>query len=205
MLVSFLHVGDDLSLAKIMVASAKRHIPNARLLMMTDSAEQRIDGCDLQVLPYDGERLMTYRVRHLAARDEPMIVLDTDVVVQDDLSHVFVKRFDVALTKRDGVLMHNGQNIVKIMPYNTGVMFSRCRAFWQECLETLESAPENIQRWWGDQLAVRMAAESGRYRVLELPVAKYNYSPSSESEDVSNRLAVHYKGRRKQWMMNRGP
>lgn len=205
MLVAFLHVGEDTTLAEIMVRSVRKHMPDARLLQMTDENSPVIEGCAVQVFPYDGVRLMTYRLRHLAARVEPMLVLDTDVVVQHDLSKVFLKKFDVALTKRTQPLMYEGQNITPMMPYNTGVMFSRCPAFWIECHRLCQGAPEKIQKWWGDQLCVKMEADSGRYKVLELPVDKYNYSPSKEDEDVSNRFAVHYKGRRKQWMINREP
>lgn len=200
MIVSFLHVGDDTALPEKMIASVRRSMPGVRIVQMTDNKSPHLVD-EVQVLPYDGERLMTYRLHHLAARNEPMLILDTDVIVQRDLSDVFLKKFDIALTRRTKPLLYQGKNITPIMPYNTGVMFSRCRAFWEEAHETCRSAPENIQRWWGDQLAVRLTADTGKYKLLELPVDKYNYSPKSEDEDVSHRHVVHYKGpERKEWM-----
>jgi len=204
MIVAFLHVGEDATLPELMIESVRKAMPGVRLLQMTDNNTPWLVD-EVQVLPYDGERLMTYRLQHLAARDEQMLVLDTDVIVQRDLSDVFRKRFDVALTRRTRPLMYEGRNLSQMMPYNTGVMFSRCRAFWQEAYQTCQSAPEDVQRWFGDQLCVRLAAETGHYKVLELPVDKYNYSPRTADEDVSNRFVVHYKGpTRKDWMIDRG-
>ena len=203
MIVSFLHVGEDTTLPKIMCRSVRKWMPEATLLHMTDRSTPRIDGCLRQEMPYDGERLMTYRLRHLAVPKKPMIVLDTDVVVQADLEPVFDQKFDVALTKRHGRIMYNGTDIVPLMPWNTGVMFSKSRAFWRECAESCAKAPEKIQQWWGDQVSVKLAVDSCRYKVLELPVEKFNYTPATESEDVSARYVVHYKGPRKQWMINR--
>lgn len=206
MIVSFLHVGADTTLAEIMCASVRQVMPEATLLHMTDSATQQIAGCERQELPYDGERLMTYRLQHLAVPDQPMVILDTDIIVQSDLLPVFERPFDVALTRRDGILMWGGRNIAAMMPYNTGVMFSKCPEFWRTAHEMCKAAPEEMQRWWGDQLCVYNTALTGRFEVLELPCDKFNYSPATEDEDVSDAHVVHYKGAgpRKQWMRNRG-
>jgi hypothetical protein len=89
------------------------------------------------------------------------------------------------------------------MPYNTGVMFSRSKEFWLECAASCHRAPKGIQRWWGDQISVRLAADTGKYKVLELPVEKFNYSPATEDEDTTDRYVLHYKGERKDWMIKR--
>lgn len=178
-------------------------MPGATLLHMTDPATPAIAGCERQELPYDDERLMTYRLAHLAIPSDPMVILDTDITVQSDLSPVMDCEFDVALTKREGVILSEGRNIVELMPYNTGVMFSKCQAFWRDCAESCARAPDDVQRWWGDQLSVKLIADSGRYRVLELPCEKFNYTPKSENEDTSMRHVVHWKGPRKEWMKRR--
>lgn len=203
MIVSFLHVGEDTTLPELMCASVRRAMPGAKLLHMTDAVTPVVTGCERQELPYDGERLMTYRLQHLAVPDEPMLILDTDVIVQTNLEPVMELRFDVALTKRTGEIMYQGRNVAELMPWNTGVMFSKCPAFWRECADSCARAPKAVQIWWGDQISVRLAVDSGRYRVVELPVDSFNYTPSDEAEDVSTRHVVHYKGDRKPWMIRR--
>jgi hypothetical protein len=200
--VAFLHVGEDLRLPAVMAASAKRL--GYALVQMTDERTPAVPGADAVIrLPWDGERLMTYRLQHLAALAEPALVVDTDVVFVRDVRHVWARAFDVALTRRGGpALDPNGVDLAEVMPYNTGVMFSRSRAFWQRCHELCRAFPPEVQRWYGDQYAVRFAAPE--FEVLELPVDPYNYSPGAPDEDVSQRYIVHYKGARKDWMLALG-
>jgi hypothetical protein len=200
--VAFLHVGEDLRLPAVMVASAKRL--GYALVQMTDERTPAVPGADVVVrLPWEGERLMTYRLQHLAGLVEPALVVDTDVVFVRDVRHVWEREFDVALTRRAGPAPDpNGVDLAEVMPYNTGVMFSRSRAFWERCHELCRGFPPEIQRWYGDQYAVRFAAPE--FKVLELPVDPYNYSPGSPEEDVSQRYLVHYKGARKEWMLASG-
>lgn len=199
MKVAFLHVGEDVRLPAVMAASAKRL--GYELLQMTDEGTSVVPGADTVVrLPWDGERLMTYRLQHLAALAEPALIVDTDVVFMRDVRHVWERAFDVALTRRIGPAPDpNGVDLAEVMPYNTGVMFSRSRAFWQRCHELCSGFPPDVQRWYGDQYAVRFAAPE--FNVLELPVDPYNYSPGSPDEDVSQHYVVHYKGPRKEWML----
>lgn len=201
MLVGFLHVGDDIRLPAKMIANVRRYMPKADVVHMTDEKTPSL-GCERRELPYDG-KLMTYRLDHLAALpDGELLVLDTDVMVQTDLGEVFAAPFDVALTKREGRIMYGGKDIVASMPYNTGVMFTRKQAFWRECAELCHQMPEDLQRWWGDQLAVKSVADARRYKVIELPCERFNYTPRTQDEDVSDKFAVHYKGQRKDWMLN---
>ena len=204
MIVAFLHVGTDTRLPTKMVEHVRRVMPQHQVLHMTDSETPAIEGVSRrQEIPYDGSRLMTYRLQHLAELAEPAIILDTDVIVQADLSAVFDKDFDVALTKRKGRILYGGRDIVKSMPINSGVMFSRSQQFWVDCYELCKKAPQDIQRWFGDQLAISAVYKGGRYSVLELPCSKFNYTPATQDEDVSAKFAVHYKGPRKEWMLAR--
>ena len=199
MKVAFLHVGNDLRLPELMVASAKRF--GYELVQMTDGSTPAVRGTDAVLRrPWDGERLMTYRLQHLAALVEPALIVDTDILFMRDVRDVWEQDFDVALTRRVGpALDPNGTDLAEVMPYNTGVMFSRSQAFWQRCHELCAGFPPEVQRWYGDQYAVRFAAPE--FNVLELAVDPYNYSPDSPDEDVSQRYVVHYKGPRKAWML----
>jgi hypothetical protein len=172
------------------------------MLQLTDEDTPVIDGCTARRLPWD-ERVMLWRMRHLSDIDKgEVLVLDTDVIVQADLRPVFWKPFDVALTRREGpILDPQGIDVAKLMPFNCGVMFSRRRKFFHECAELMEHMPPEIGGWYGDQLAVKHFAP--RYETLVLECDVYNYTPSTAAEDVSSRKAVHYKGKRKQWMVDK--
>jgi len=132
------------------------------------------------------------------------LILDTDVVLMSDFREKLTGDWDVALTRRDVVIAPDGTNVAKSMPYNTGVMFSRNGAFWADCAEVCRMMPEAQKRWYGDQLSVRYVAQRGGYRVLELPCDVWNYTPHVDGEDLADKIAVHYKGNRKEWMVKHG-
>ena len=204
--VGFLHVGADVALPSLMVASARAAMPAAEIVQMTDRATVAIPGVDTVIRrDWDKQKMMIFRLAHLAELERPAcIILDTDVIIQRPLEHVFEKTFDVALTIRHEAIKDlDGVNITAQMPYNTGVMFSRQPRFWSEALQYCRQLAENHHDWYGDQLSVKHLADSGSFDVLELPCDQYNYSPRTEDEDVAGRYAVHYKGLRKEWMTRR--
>ena len=204
--VGFLHVGADVALPSLMVASARAAMPAAEIVQMTDRVTAAIPGVDTVIRrDWDNQKMMIFRFAHLAELERPAsIFLDTDVIIQRPLEHVFEKAFDVALTIRHEAIKDlDGINITGQMPYNTGVMFSRQPRFWSEALKYCRQLAESHHDWYGDQLSVKHLADTGTFDVLELPCDQYNYSPRTEDEDVGGRYAVHYKGLRKEWMRRR--
>ena len=210
MKLAFLHVGQDPQWAKIMVASVRRFV-DCEALQLTDMDTNAIEGCTPVRRVFDGSKqvevaangwttgstnLTMFKMEHLANLEGDILILDTDIIVQKDISKVFAFDFDVALTWRDGpIWADNGQDLAKIMPINCGVMFSRSPAFWQHCWEWSTEHPGG---WYSDQFAV--AANWRRFNVLRLNCDNFNHTPNSKDEDVSNRYVVHYKGKRKAWM-----
>jgi hypothetical protein len=204
--VAFTHVFSNNAIPSIMVASVRSVMPGVEIIQMTDQDTPLVPGVDTAVRhDWDAKRLMLFRLSNIAALDRPAcIFLDTDVVVQRPLDHVFERSFDVALTIRhERIKDLNGVNITPLMPYNTGVMFSRQPRFWAEVLEFCRRLPDDRHVWYGDQLSVKHVADTGTFDVLELPCDEYNYSPRTEDEDLAGRHAVHYKGARKDWMLRR--
>jgi hypothetical protein len=203
--VSFFHVGDIPKYLPAMLASVKQHLPDWPVVMMTDEDCIAPQGVDEVVRkPYYG-LLSKSRMEHL--RDYPhdeMLILDTDVLVRGDLSHVFERDFDVALTKRyRPVRTETGYDMTKIYPYNCGVMFSRSRRFWFDCAEFLEGQQVDINQWMGEQLSMCVVAESGNHRVLDLKVDEYNWTPTFRGE-TSDAYIFHMKGNRKDWFASYG-
>lgn len=197
MLVGFLHVGPDASLATLMVKSALKL--GYECLQMTDEETPAVKGVSRVFrLPWNKKRLMTYRLAHLAARPEPMFVVDTDILFVRDVSDVWEMDFDAMLTKREGPIYDkNGVDVAKIYPYNCGVMACRDKEFWKYAFSVCASLPEDLQNWYGDQEGVKWAAR--KFKTLELPCEEWNYTPAS-LEDTGNARILHLKGRRKVWM-----
>ena len=196
MKLAFLHVNQDPKWAELMVASVRRFI-DCEALQLTDIDTPLVSGCTAVRRQFDGENLTMFKMEHLSNIDGEILVLDTDIIVQNDISKVFAFDFDVALTWRDGpIWSDSGQDLAKLMPINCGVMFSRSPAFWAHCLEWSKEHPGG---WYADQFAV--AANWRRFNVLRLNCDNFNHTPNTKAEDVSKRYVVHYKGKRKEWML----
>ncbi len=192
-----------------MVASVRRTMPRARIVHLADENTEAVAGVDeILRLPYDGDRLMTFRLRHFAAlKPCHAVFLDTDVILQQDLSRLFRAEWDIALTSRDEAVPDpNGADVAALMPYNTGVMLSKPSGwdFWANAWRYCETLPLEHQKWWGDQLAVRAVAQGCPLVLRELPCSVYNYTPKADLEDLQECAVVHYKGKRKAWMLERG-
>ena len=199
MKVAFPFAKQDPKYAIAMVASVKRHMPNAEILQLTDDVTPEIEGCRAVRAKWDaGDSFTIFKLKHLTWMSDELLVLDSDVIVQADVSSVFKLPFDVAATWRDGPIRGpDGEDITKIMPINTGVMFCRNHGFWAACLQYC--AEHSINEWYADQLSV--AGVVGQFNTLRLHCDNFNYTPNSKNEDVNGRLIVHYKGNRKEWML----
>jgi hypothetical protein len=210
MIVAFMHVdvlGNEVSrkLAQIMVRSVREAMPSADIVQLTDTNTLPLAGvhaCIHRRMEFPW--LMLYRLDHFRnLPHERAMFIDTDAVVQKDTEVVFERPFDVALTRRTGVILVDGKNIVPEMPYNSGVMFSRGQAFWNDCYEYCATLPNEQKHWYGDQMTLKVLVDRGKHNVLELSCNEFNYSPSQELEDVSGKYVVHYKGKRKKWMLEK--
>ena len=200
--ITFLHVGKDSTLPTKMVASVKEVMPNANIVQLTDENTPIIKGVNTVIRKKYNGLIMLFRLEHLASLRGNWITLDTDMIIKKDLSHVFNQDFDVALTRRYGSIIDaDGDDIVKIMPYNAGVMFSKNHEFWIEALNKLKSLDRKTHEWYGDQLAIKLIVDEHNYKVLELSCDEYNYTPQ-DKEERKDVYVYHFKGQRKDWMMN---
>jgi lipopolysaccharide biosynthesis glycosyltransferase len=198
--IVFLHVGEDTRMPEAMLDSVWKTCYFDSIIQLTDEKTPKLDVSRVIRLPWDGQRFMEYKLRHLAALDnQNLLWLDTDVIVQTDLKPVFGLPFDVALTRRSNPVPDAvGTDAAKVMPYNTGVVFSRKQRFWESCLGFVRAQPEKIQQWYGDQYAAYHMSKY--FHLLTLDCENFNYTPETADEDVSRRYAVHYKGHRKDWV-----
>lgn len=187
-----------LHIAKHLIASAKKHMPDVPVIQLTDEHSDTLYGVD-EVRRIGGDLPMAVRrMTHHASLDGDWLFVDTDVVIQQDVSDVFKEAFDVALTDRMGTDLE-GTPYAVAMPFNMGVTFSRCPKFWEEAKTRLKALHHDLQVWEGDQYVVcRMANEclhgNGDYRVKVLPGRIYNYPPSKQ-DDYAHASIVHFKGR----------
>jgi lipopolysaccharide biosynthesis glycosyltransferase len=183
--------------------SIREAIPGARIVQFTDERTPIFSFADEAIRrPIRNLGFMEFRIHHFASYPhKEMLFLDADTIVQKDPWDVFLNDFDVALTARAEPLTSGGVDVTDQMPYNTGVMFSKGTKFWRKVCEGLKAYPLDARNWFGEQVEIAKVVKSGQFNVLEVSDAEYNYTPKKRDEDVSSRYIVHYKGKRKEWML----
>ncbi len=145
----------------------------------------------------------------------PLLLIDSDILVNGSIQSIFDEDFDVALTWRNN----------KLMPINGGLIILNnrrpdvVRDFFRRFIfiyQTSYSDPQNSQ-WYGDQLALRDLIDQSPEdfsnnrvvvvdgcRILLLSCDIYNFSPENKYQEICTglpgKVILHFKGERKRLM-----
>lgn len=198
--------------ARLMVKSAKRTMPNVPVVHFTDLTSRAVKGVDA-VRRKPSEPMALLRMRHHAGVKGDWLFVDTDVIFQKSVTALFKgATFDIGVTTRNWAHVKAAAGFTERMPYNMGVVFSRCPAFWSEVYLRLTQLSPAQQAWMGDQeVFCDVLAEPWRpYEVKRFKGTLYNFPPMLP-EDVLDTDAIeaeasilHYKGaRRKPLLLKR--
>lgn len=190
-------VGQHWDIAKHLIESSKRVMPDVEVYQLTDGVTPSLDGCEV-IRIYEAMPMAVRRLTHHASLYGDWALLDTDCIVRKDLRHVFEDEFEVALTDRKGSMWEKSPYGM-VMPYNMGVTFSRSPAFWGKAVEGLKQLPLKFQEWEGDQRVVCEMVRLG-YPVKVLPGRIYNYTPETRGDTADHAAILHLKGPRKTWI-----
>lgn len=207
MKIGFFHTGESAvhrRMAALLIGSARRVMPGVEVVQLTDASTTPMQDVDA-VQIYPPAPLALAVLEAYARCDGDWLLVDTDVVIQKDVRHVFEEPFAVAVADREGTLKAKevGTKFMTSMPYNKGAVYSRSTTFWKAAADQLRLWPTKQQEWMGDQKAMCAIIRTGRFAVRVLPNT-YNYAPLRRDEDVSDKAIVHYKGERKSWLLEAG-
>lgn len=196
--------------ARALVRSVRAAMPDVPVVQFTDEASPAVEGVD-GVRRKPREAMALLRMRHHAGVQGDWLFVDTDVLIQRDVRDVFRKPFDLAIPDRVWPHLRPSSGFTRRMPFNMGVVFSRCRAFWADVYWRLLQRPKAERRWMGDQEMFCEVLAEHRHKVRTLPGLTYNFPPALEGDDLTASAAlepdaaiVHFKGpQRKPLMLTR--
>jgi hypothetical protein len=189
--------------AAALVAECCTVLPSVPVVHLTDDKTPAVPGVRaVHRCPFGP--MLERRLESYAATAGDWLLVDTDVSVRQDVRDVFDDPwFDVAVTDRNWPHLPQPADVLQTMPFNTGVMFSRSGAFWQEVLAVWRAYPEGDRDWMSEQRAVAEVVKTGRFRVKVLPGMVYNYPPGA-ADAQADAAIWHYKGpHRKAWLSAR--
>jgi len=182
------HDAEHIACAKLCIDSVRRHMPFAEVwhLTVTDGPELPAD----KTLRLDVEGSFGYRRMFLHSKLEgDVLFIDDDILINDDVSHVFNEDFDIAVTTD----IKPGMASIK---YNSGVTFSRSPEFWALHAEKVKAMGFEWDRL--EPEFTRTVDQTG-FAVKILPGEVYNRVPKDE-HDIDGKI-LHYRGPRKKWLL----
>ena len=201
--VAFLFYGPQQpELAKRMVSSVREHMPNAVITQLTDTRSRALDFVD-EVRRIDGTNYGYLVYKHMATLPEPFIRLDYDMLIQGDLSYVLGEDTDLAFNTHSDPTVVNSQWGQKY-PWASCLWAARAHA--QDFAESFRGIHILSGRddWLGLVPSVNEAIEASPYAIKTLDGQIYNYTPKNREDKPKEALVIHYKGRRKAWMLPEG-
>lgn len=200
--------------AKGLVASIRRTMQGVKIAHLTDDKSKAVKGVDA-VRRKPAEPMGLLRMRLCAGLRGDWLVLDTDVIIERDCRWVFQKYdFDIGVAKRNWDHLRPAMGFSERMPYNTGVLFSRCPHFFAEAYTRLRNLDDEAQQWMGEQTVMNdiIHEQSHRYNIRFLSGNLFNFPPPVKDPAAKAKLKeilkhvhiTHYKGeRRKAALMER--
>lgn len=205
--VAFFHVGDDISHPQKMVKSVLRYNPNAYIVMCTDTDTPDVMGVsDRFEIEIDRDELIHGRIKAYArlAMEGPTIFLDTDMLVQGEIDPTtMLANAEVAVCRRSfncdggfntelrGLVFdeHKGKTMDQVYPYVFCALVTDGPKFWEDLLAVYDTLDPKYRKWYGDQEALRVYAESNE--VATFPESIYGCLPEHKTDDAK---ILHYKG-----------
>lgn len=192
--------------AKHMVRSVREHMDGVPVIHFTDDRSRPIEGVDA-VERRSKAPMAQLRMQHHAGVRGDWLFVDTDVLFQQDVRSVFRKDFEIAVADRDWTHLKPAAGFTEEMPFNMGVVFSRCPLFWFEIEARLATLPKPERRWMGDQQVFCDVIGEGKYHVATISGSRYNFPPSLDDTDTASQALeqqaaiIHFKGPRRKPMM----
>jgi hypothetical protein len=201
-----------------MFASAAHFHPGCRKVLLTDAHTALPFAGDIEVIRLDLDPRQPMLARSTAwltflqQADAHVVFLDSDILINANLDHVFAPDFDIALTYRAQAKW----------PINAGINFAhgqrleRARAFHQMWLDQFQARYPHEAVWGGDQDVLEelvSTADFSRsdtfrhqqhgFELLLLPCALYNFATEDQhgmTGHYPDKKVLHFKGRRKPHM-----
>lgn len=202
-----------------MFSSARQFHPESHFILLSDENTLFPSDSSIEIIRFqlDAKQPMLSRseawLSYLEQANSHVIFLDSDILINARLDHVFSVPFDVALTYRDD----------EKWPINAGINFVhgdyllRGRAFYQKWLDDYKAQHLNASVWGGDQDVLRdllkgvdyqrtdcFTHEQEGFKIRLLPCSSYNFSSEVETamtEYYPDKNVLHFKGRRKSAML----
>ena len=211
--IAFVSIGDEShNCADLLVKSIKKTNSNCRIIQISNKEDRNISDIDEKIIfDFKSATFMFNRLESQIAVLEkfgPTIFLDTDMLVNKDLSAIFDRLLnnDIVFTQRKNNYYINDtfQNIKfpeftnktanEVMPFNGGFLGVSNIAVQKKLLQIYSELPSRFHYWYGDQVALKKIYDTEEFKISVLD-SNYNYNVKDISSYDKNICIYHFKGR----------
>ena len=222
--VYFVRGAKHAAMCQTSIDSVRKVDKRARVIVMTDDAPGSWSVEAMTSFIPGGMPIMLANLEaqvsamFLANQDEPIVFLDTDILLLKELSAFG----DLTVTWRDHVGVVDDEKVEGVaaqMPYNYGVIVAapgmRATEAFIFMRERIRKMHARHQLWYGNQLALAelcgprpasrtetvdrtipwtLTDHGNEVRITKLPAETHNYTPQKVGEDISGKYVLHFKG-----------
>ena len=211
--IAFVSIGDEShNCADLLVKSIKKTNSNCRIIQISNKEDRNISDIDEKIIfDFKSATFMFNRLESQIAVLEkfgPTIFLDTDMLVNKDLSAIFDRLLnnDIVFTQRKNNFYINDtfQNIKfpeftnktvnEVMPFNGGFLGVSNIAVQKKLLQIYLELPSKFHYWYGDQVALKKIYDTKEFKISLLD-SNYNYNVKDISNYDKKICVYHFKGR----------
>jgi hypothetical protein len=221
----FFHVGNDPTMAEMLVSSIRHSDPRASVEQLTDLRTSVINGVD-RIHRFDVQHLPIMLARSIAYSRMPesdgmRVFIDTDMLLLRPISEKdFPLAADVFLCRRYfnrdqyvnvnfnnmAMLEYEGYTLDRAWPYLGCFLATRSSSVLATLSSFVSELPTKYQQWYGDQIALKYLASLPRLAVQEISELNYAHLVNANVNEYEGQLAaseiklLHFKGTRKRFM-----
>lgn len=196
--------------------SIKKLYPNHKIITIIGKNQKKIPYSDISEIYNFSKSSIMYDIIHcqleIIKKYGPTLFLDADMLLIKNIDDfIKINKYDISVTVRPKktlkIKLHEdhkkkfpklfNKTFGEVMPYNAGIYFCKERYVLEFMLNSFKKMPKEYFSWYGDQIALNMLDKSKKFNIKIFENDKYNFTPKSVDEDISNKHILHFKGRRR--------
>tara|TARA_B100001063_G_C16664342_1_gene502806 strand:+ start:236 stop:889 length:654 start_codon:yes stop_codon:yes gene_type:complete len=196
--------------------SIKKIYPNHKIITVIGKNQKKIPYSDISETYNFSKSSIMFNIIHcqleIVKKYGPTLFLDTDMLLIKNINEfVELNKYDMSVTIRSEITLktklHEDHKIKfpklfnktfgEVMPYNAGIYFCKEKYVLEYMLNSFKKMPREYFRWYGDQIALNMLYKSNKFNIKIFQDNKYNFTPKSNDENISEKKILHFKGRRR--------
>lgn len=215
----FFHIGNDISMPKMLVDSINLTNPGADIIQCTDLTTPLVPGITKKLrISGNPNEIMSFRINafNKAKLLNPAIYLDTDMLVikKININQLLGKSFALMCKRNytlEGAFIGNQRGLTfheydkkplgEVFPFVACATITKDYKFWSLLSDEILTLDSRFQKWYGDQEAMKNVyfKLKNQLNFGYLNESEFGYLPGEKMSPEPVKI-IHFKGNKKELM-----